>query len=57
MGINYGQWSNKSNYEPPGYKPLVVKVIVVGPFEEEEGGTGPATWLRWRVRIWTPQFI
>jgi len=40
MGINYGQWSNKSNYEPPGYKPLVVKVIVVGPFEEEEGGTG-----------------
>jgi len=26
--------------EPPGHKPLVVNVIVVGPFEEEEEGTG-----------------
>jgi len=25
--------------EPPGHKPLVVKVVVVGPFEEEEEGT------------------
>jgi len=26
--------------EPPGHKPLVVKGVVVGPFEEEEEGTG-----------------
>jgi len=26
--------------EPPGHKPLVVNVIVVGLFEEEEEGTG-----------------
>jgi len=26
--------------EPPGHKPLVVAVVVVGPFEEEEAGTG-----------------
>ena len=26
--------------EPPGHKPLVVNGIVVGPFEEEEEGTG-----------------
>jgi len=26
--------------EPPGYKPLVVNGVVVGPFEEEEEGTG-----------------
>ena len=26
--------------EPPGYKTLVVNVTVVGPFEEEEEGTG-----------------
>jgi len=26
--------------EPPGHKPLVVNVVVVGPFEEEEEGTG-----------------
>ena len=25
--------------EPPGHKPLVVNLIVVGPFEEEEEGT------------------
>ena len=24
--------------EPPGHKPLVVNVVVVGPFEEEEEG-------------------
>jgi len=29
--------------EPPGYKPLVVNVVVVGPFEEEEEGTGVAS--------------
>jgi len=28
--------------EPPGHKPLVVNVVVVGPFEEEEEGTGIA---------------
>jgi len=26
--------------EPPGHKPLVVDVVVVGPFEEEEEGIG-----------------
>jgi len=26
--------------EPPGHKPLVVNVVVVGPFEEEKEGTG-----------------
>jgi len=29
--------------EPPGHKPLVVNVVVVGPFEEEEQGTGVAS--------------
>ena len=29
--------------EPPGHKPLVVNVIVVGPFEEEEEGIGVAS--------------
>jgi len=29
--------------EPPWNKPLVVNVIVVGPFEEEEEGTGVAS--------------
>ena len=29
--------------EPPGHKTLVVNVIVVGPFEEEEEGTGIAS--------------
>jgi len=28
--------------ELPGYKPLVINVVVVGPFEEEEEGTGGA---------------
>jgi hypothetical protein len=29
--------------EPPGHKPLVVNVVVVGPFKEEEEGTGVAS--------------
>jgi len=29
--------------EPPGHKPLVVNVVVVGPIEEEEEGTGVAS--------------
>ena len=29
--------------EQPGHKPLVVNVMVVGPFEEEEAGTGIAS--------------
>jgi len=29
--------------EPPGQKPLVVDGVVVGPFEEEEEGTGIAS--------------
>ena len=28
--------------EPPGHKPLVVNIVVVGPFEEEEDGIGIA---------------
>jgi len=28
---------------PPGQKPLVVNGVVVGPFEEEEEGTGVAS--------------
>jgi len=28
--------------EPPGHKPLVVNVVVVNPFEEEEQGTSVA---------------
>jgi len=29
--------------EPPGHKPLVVNVVVVGPFQEEEEGIGVAS--------------
>jgi len=29
--------------EPPGHKSLVVNVVVVGLFEEEEAGTGVAS--------------
>ena len=29
--------------EPPGHKPLVVNVVVVSLFEEEEEGTGIAS--------------
>jgi len=29
--------------EPPGHKPLVVNVVVVSLFEEEEEGTGTAS--------------
>jgi len=29
--------------EPPGYKPLVINKVVVGPFEEKEEGTGVAS--------------
>ena len=29
--------------EPPGQKPLVVNVVVVGPFEKEEEGIGIAS--------------
>jgi len=29
--------------EPPGHKPLVVNVVVIDPFEEEEEGTGIAS--------------
>jgi len=31
--------------KPPGHKPLVVNVVVVGSFEEEEEGTGIASEL------------
>jgi len=27
----------------PGHKPMVINVVVVGPFEEEEEGTGVAS--------------
>jgi len=29
--------------EPPGHKPLVVNGVVMGPFEQEEEGTGIAS--------------
>jgi len=29
--------------EPPGHKPLVVNIVVIGPFEEEEEGIGVAS--------------
>ena len=29
--------------ELPGHKPLVINEVVVGPFEEEEEGTGVAS--------------
>jgi len=29
--------------EPPGYKPLVVNIVVVDPFEQEEEGTSIAS--------------
>jgi len=34
---------DKLDAEPPGHKPLFVTVVVVGPFEEEEEGTGIAS--------------
>jgi len=44
--------------EPPGHKPLIVNVVVVGPFEEEEKETGVASdVVKVRVRIQTPQVI
>ena len=36
-------WTCPDDREPPGNKPLVVNVVVVGPFEEEEEGTGVAS--------------
>jgi len=39
--------------------PLVVNWVVVGPFEEEEEGTGIASdvKVKARVRIWPPQVV
>jgi len=34
---------NKTMQQTHGHKPLVVNVVVVGPFEEEEEGTGIAS--------------
>ena len=36
------RWS-KTRKRQPGHKPLVVNVLVVGPFEEEEEGIGVAS--------------
>ena len=33
----------RATMKPPGHKILVVNVVVVGPFEEEEEGTGIAS--------------
>jgi len=38
MNIGLAQTS-----EPPGHEPLVVNGVVVGPFEEDEEGTGIAS--------------
>ena len=35
-------WTHQTT-EPPGHKPLVVTIVVVGPFEEEEEGTSVAS--------------
>jgi len=47
--------------EPPGHMPLVVNVVFVGPFKEEEEGTNITSdvfnLVRWRVSIRTPQVI
>ena len=44
-GFCFGLGTKKNSFFPqlPVNKPLVVKVIVVGPFEEEEEGTGVAS--------------
>jgi len=31
-------WFNKTKQHTPGHRPLVVNVVVVDPFKEEEGG-------------------
>ena len=36
-------WTCPHTTEPPGHKHLVVNGVVVGPFEEEEEGTGVAS--------------
>ena len=36
-------WLNKTKQHTPGHKSLVVNVVVVDPFEEEEEGTGIAS--------------
>jgi len=41
--------SRHQTTEAPGHKPLVINVIVVGPFEEEEEGTGIASDV---VKVW-----
>ena len=35
--------NERKTKEPPGHNPLVVNVVVVGPFEEEEEGIGVAS--------------
>ena len=35
--------SRHQTTKPPGHKPLVINAVVVGPFEEEEEGTGIAS--------------
>ena len=46
--------------QPPGHKPLVVNVVVVGLFEKEQEGTGVASdvvKVALRVRIQPPQVL
>ena len=40
MRLNFG---STQTTQPPGHTPLVVSVVVVGPFKEDEEGTGIAS--------------
>jgi len=43
--------------EPPGQKPLVVNGLVVGPFEEEEEGTGITSDVKLQGKFLPPQIV
>jgi len=43
--------------EPPGQKPLVVNGVVVGPFIEEEEGTGITSDVKVQGMFLPPQIV